>query len=73
MALAIDYYEAHLLPLGVSGVRTVLFENEEQAERVLHAAEEHSTFRKTAEKTNPAKRMMERILIAIRPVRIAPS
>ena len=73
MALAIDYYEAHLLPLGVSGVRTVLFENEEQAERVLHAAEEHSTFRKTAEKTNPAKRMMERILLAIRPVRIAPS
>ena len=44
-----------------------------QAERVLHAAEEHSTFRKTAEKTNPAKRMMERILLAIRPVRIAPS
>ena len=34
MALAIDYYEAHLRPLGVSGVRTVLFENEEQAERV---------------------------------------
>jgi glycosyltransferase involved in cell wall biosynthesis len=73
MALAIDYYEAHLLPLGVSGGRTVLFENEEQAERVLHAAAEHSSFRKTAEKTNPAKRMMERILLAIRPVRIAPS
>ena len=74
MALAIDYYEAHLRPLGVSGVRTVLFENEEQAERVLlHAAAENSTFRKIAEKPNKAKRMIERILLAIRPVRIASS
>ena len=73
MAIAVDYYEAHLLPLGVSGVRTVIFENEEQAERVLIAAEENSTFTKTAENSNIVKRMIDRILLAIRPVRIASS
>ena len=73
MALAVDYYEAHLLPLGVTGVRTVIFENEEQAERVLIAAEENSTFTKTAENSNIVKRMIDRILLAIRPVRIASS
>ncbi len=73
MALAVDYYESHLLPLGVTGVRTVIFENEEQAERVLIAAEENSTFTKTAENSNIVKRMIDRILLAIRPVRIASS
>jgi len=73
MTLAVDYYESHLLPLGVKGVRTVIFENEEQAERALLAAEEHSSFRKTAEKPNVVKRTIERIRLAIRPVRIASS